>query len=250
MRTAKGLIAGGLLLGLVVGACGSSSGQNPIGPGGGSNPVASDRGSSLTAGLSSNLDSLTSYQFTESVAGSATGGQATAGTTIAPTAAPSAPAELVIRGTVVNKPTKSLWVSVAGAQYILVGSQAWTSFDNITWTAIDPSAVSLIDFLPGKNYATWFDNYAADFTPKGDESKNGVACIHYTGDRSLLSLYLATGSVAANLQADVWVARDGNYPVSGVYGLPGLFGYSFDITNVNDASNSVTPPTDVIALPT
>jgi hypothetical protein len=44
--------------------------------------------------------------------------------------------------------------------------------------------------------------------------------------------------------------------VSGIYGFfatsggeGGSFGYSFDVTHINDASNVVTPPTNVIALP-
>jgi hypothetical protein len=63
--------------------------------------------------------------------------------------------------------------------------------------------------------------------------------------------------VSTSFQADLWVAKDGNYPVSGIYGFaassPGQgasFGYSFDITNINDASNIVTAPTDVVAIPT
>jgi hypothetical protein len=44
--------------------------------------------------------------------------------------------------------------------------------------------------------------------------------------------------------------------MSGIYGFfatsggeGGSFGYSFDVTHINDASNVVTPPTNVIALP-
>jgi hypothetical protein len=242
MRKTRGLIAVSLLIGLLAGCSGSSSGQNPLGSGG-TDLAATDGGRSLASGLANNLDSLTSYRFTASTSGSAAGGQTT------PSSAATA-ATFLITGTVVNKPLRAWWISASGAQFILVGSQAWTSFDNTTWTVIDPNAAGLADFLPANNYPTWFDANAPDFKALGEESKNGVLCVHYKGDGSLTSLYAATGSPAAGLQDDLWIARDGNYPISGAYGLPGLFGYRFDITNVNDASNIVTPPTDVIALPT
>jgi hypothetical protein len=242
MSTARGLFAVSLLIALVAGCSGSSSGQNPIGPGR-TDLAATSGGRSLASGLANNLDSLTSYRFTASTSGSTAGGQA------APSSAATA-ATFLITGTVINKPLRALWITASGAQFILVGSQAWTSFDNTTWTVIDPNAAGLAEFLPTNNYPTWFDANAPDFKALGDESKNGVPCVHYKGSGSLLSLYGATGSPSAGLQDDLWIAKDGNYPVSGAYGLPGYFGYSFDVTNVNDASNIVTPPTDVIALPT
>ena len=246
---ARGRFSVALAVGLAVTACaGSSQGQNPSGQSGtngsGGNNGAS---SSLVAGLSSNLDSLTSYQFTESMAGSSTGSQAT----------PSAATAVRISGIVVNSPTRSLSMNASGAEYILVGNQAWASNDlGVSWTAMDPTDTSLTELLPGKNYQTWFDAYATGFKVQGDETKNGVACVHYKGDASLGSLYGVSAS--AGFQADLWVAKDGNYPVSGAYDFTatssgesgsGSFGYSFDITNVNDGSNRVTPPTNVVAIP-
>jgi hypothetical protein len=63
--------------------------------------------------------------------------------------------------------------------------------------------------------------------------------------------------VNVNVTADLWVAKDGNYPVSGSYGISGSaggnmggLGFSFDITHVNDASaNAITAPTNVMAIP-
>ena len=144
-----------------------------------------------------------------------------------------------------------------GVQYILVGSQAWSSYDAVTWTAMDPNDSSLTDLLPGASYVTWFDAYSTGFKVVGEEPRNGVQCIHFEGDSSLGGLYGGITGVAAGFQADLWVAKDGNYPVSGVYGFlttsggqAGSFGYSFDITHVNDGSNRVTPPANVVAIPT
>ena len=250
MRSARGFAGVILAIGLLVAACGASSaGQNPSGLGSGTNPVATGSGGGLAPGLASNLDALTSYQFTESMAdqGSAGSGQPV----------PSADGEVGISGTVVNRPTRSLSISAGGALYVIVGSQAWTSLDGTSWTAMDPTTSTLTDFLPAGFYATWFDAYAAGFKVAGDESKNGVQCVHYKGDSSLGSLYQGAAGASASFQADLWVAKDGNYPVSGVYGFSASsgsqgagFGYSFDITHVNDPSNTVAPPTDVLAIPT
>ena len=243
----RGLAAITLAIGLVVAACSSSSPvPNPLNPGGGNNGGNNAGGNSLLAGLSSNLDSLTSYQFTESIAGSSAGGRAT----------PAVAAAVQISGIVVNSPTPSLSMNTSGVEYILVGNQAWASNDvGVSWTAMDPTDTSLTDLLPGKNYQTWFDADAAGFKVQGDETKNGVACVHYKGDASLGSLYGVGAS--AGFQADLWVAKDGNYPVSGAYGFTATssgegvsFGYSFDITRINDGSNRVTPPTNVVPIPT
>ena len=245
----RGLVAIGLAIGVVVAGCSNSSSVlNPLGSGAGNNPGGNNGGgSSLVAGLSGNLDTLTSYQFTESMAGSSSDAQAT----------PASTSAVVISGTVINKPTKSLSINAYGTQYILVGSQAWTSYDSgATWTSIDPTDASLTGLLPDKNYATWFDAYSTNFKVAGDESKNGVQCTHYKGDSSLGSLYQGLSGVSANFQADLWVAKDGNYPVSGVYGFSassggetGGFGYSFDVTHINDGSNQVAPPTNVVPIP-
>ncbi len=245
-RSSRGLVAMGIAIGLVVGACGSSSsGRSPVSSGA-ANP-ATTGGGALVSGLSSNLDSLTSYRFTESLAGASGPGEAT----------PVASATVSIDGVVVNKPARSLSLTAFGVKYVLVGSEAWTSFDGTTWTSMDPTDSSLTELLPGKNYEVWFDANAADFKEAGDESKNGIQCVHYKGDSSLGSLYQGVTGNPAGFHAELWVAMDGDYPVSGIYGFSatsggggGSFGYSFDITNVNGASNAVAAPTNVVAIPT
>ncbi len=244
------LVAIGLAVGLVAAACGSST-SVPNLPGNLPGTTAGNGGtggSSLISGLSSNLDTLTSCQFTESVSGSQTGGAAT----------PADTGSLQITGTVINTPTKSMSLNAYGAQYVVIGTQGWTSGDNgSTWMATGATSATLTSLLPNNYYGTWFDTNATNFKVQGDETKNGVQCVHYKGDSSLGSVYSAIAGVSANFQADLWVAKDGNYPVSGIYGFSassggqaGSFGFSFDITHINDASNKVTQPANVVAVPT
>jgi hypothetical protein len=251
-RSSRGLVALGFALALVAGACGSSSATtNPLGglpggvPGGGGGG-GSGGGTSLTAGLSSGLDQLNSYKFTWTYSGSSTGTQAS----------PGESGSFATTGVVVNKPAKAIFVDSFGIQHIQIGTQSWTSADSgVTWM-VDSSPTDLSSMLPNKYYASMFDTNATGFKAAGDESKNGVQCVHFKGDTSLGALYQGISGVSASFQADLWVAKDGNYPVSGVYGITassggqgGAFGYSFDITNINDSSNQVSAPTNVVAVP-
>lgn len=56
-----------------------------------------------------------------------------------------------------------------------------------------------------------------------------------------------------NFRAELWVAKDGEYPVSGFFGFDvpgqGSYGYRFDITHVNDPANIITAPTDIVPTP-
>jgi hypothetical protein len=248
-RTIRSLVALGLAAGLIVAACGSSAATlnlSNLGLPGASTGAngGNGGGSSLTSGLSANLDKLTSYKFTESIAG------ASSTETAADTGS------FLISGTVINQPTKAMLINDLGIQFIVIGAQGWTSLDGTTWMTTDPTSSSLTDLLPGNDYAQWFDTYSTGFTVAGDETKNGVQCVHYKGNNSLGGILSGVSGVSANFQADLWVAKDGNYPVSGVFGYTasaggqsGSFGYSFDVTNVNDPSNSVTAPTNVMAVP-
>lgn len=248
----RGRVAIALAIGLAVVACGSSSpSAKPSGMGGVGNAGSSGSGTSLAAGLSSNLNKLDSYQFFESMPTSSTGSSASG------SASPGGTDQLSISGTVVNKPVRSIYVNGRPAQFIVIGDQAWRSLDGNTWTAGDPVDPFLTDLLPGHDYVTWFDAKASYFRVVGEEKKNGVDCIRYKGDPSLGGLYAGAAATSANFGADLWIAKSGDYPVSGVYGFTdtagdqgGSWGFSFDITHANDPANMVLAPTNVIPVPT
>jgi hypothetical protein len=234
-----------------VAACGSTPSATPSSPAASGNVPGSSAAGLLATGLSANLDKLDSYQFYESMPTSTTGAGASSG------ASSSSSAPLVVNGTVINRPVKSIYVNGRPAQFIVVGSQAWRSIDGNTWIAGDPLDTFLTDLLPGHDYGTWFDAKATFFRAVGDEQKNGVDCIHYQGDPSLGSLYGGAGGSSAGFRADLWIAATGDYPVSGVYGFTdptgsqgGSWGFTFDVSHANDPANVVLAPANVVAIPT
>ena len=201
-------------------------------------------GTSLTSGLSANLDKLNSYKFSWTFSGLSTGTQASPG---------DSGATFGITGVVVNQPAKAVFVDYFGIQHIQIGTQTWISTDSGATWMVDTSTTDLSSMLPTEEYASMFDTNSTGFKVAGDETKNGVQCVHFKGDSSLGAAYQAIAGVSASFQADLWVAKDGNYPVSGVYGIAassggqgGAFSYSFDITNINDSANTITAPTNVV----
>jgi outer membrane lipoprotein-sorting protein len=244
-RTIRGLLALGLVVGLAAAACSAKSAASgvPVVPG-----VNAGGTGSLASGLSGNLATLDSYQFSWSFSSASS------------TATSASTGSFKTSGIVINKPTKAYKIDNLGMlQVIVIGDKGWMSYDNgSTWTpdtTYTSGSSSLDSLLPDSLYGTNFDSNAAEFTVAGSENKNGIDCVHYTGSSSLGALGALAG-VNATFKSDLWVAKSGNYPVSGFYGWTaasggeaGSWGYQFDVTNVNDSANKVDPPTNVQALP-
>jgi hypothetical protein len=243
-RAARRFAGAALAILLVAVACGSPAAPAPstvpdaIGSG-------LDSGGTLNTGLASGLARLTSYKFSESNVGAPGGSQA------------SASGSYSLTGIVVNSPVISIWIREPGAQFKMIGTAAWTSVDGAQWATADSGDLSLADLLPAGEYVTWFDAKASYFTAVGDETKNGIPCIHYQGNSALGSIYVGVNGGRSAFRADVWIAKDGNYPVSGVFGLSAAatgsassWGFAFDITDVNSDANAVTAPINVVAFPT
>jgi hypothetical protein len=246
VKQGRGLVVLVATLAIAVAACGGSTGtsqpngtgNNPTGTGSTANPDATG---GLAAGLYANLDALDSYQFSWSASTSESGASATsAGST---------------SGVVINKPTKSYSVNYFGALFIQVGDQQWLSADGGATWMVNPSPTAASAWMPSGLYDTWFDTNSGDFNQVGtSENKNGVDCLHFQGGTALSALY---GGVSGGVHSDLWIAKAGNYPVSGLFsytisagGSSGSFSYAFDITHVNDAANKVAAPSNVIVLPT
>jgi hypothetical protein len=244
VKQGRGLLVVVALLAVAVAACSSGnpakSGNNATGNNGTSQPGGG--GSGLGSGLSGNLDKLDSYKFTWAIAGAdASATSSSVGT---------------ISGTVINKPTKSSSVNDFGVLFVTIGTDQWMSPDNGTTWIVNSDPTSLDSMLPTSDYAAYFDAYATTYKQIGIEKKNGVNAVHFQGDLGSLSGLLGQFGGVANMKADLWIAQDGNYPVSGTFSYAfavgtsgGSFSYSFDITNVNDAANKVEKPTNVTEIP-
>ena len=249
VKQGRGLLVVVALLAVAVAACSSgspaNSGNNATGNNGTGNNGTSQPGgggSGLASGLSANLNKLDSYKFTWTIAG------ADASATSSSVGA--------ITGTVINKPTKASSVSDFGVLFITIGADQWMSADNGTTWMVNPSPQSLDTLLPTGDYTSYFDAYATTYKQVGVEKKNGVNAVHFQGDLGSLSGLLGQFGGVANMKADLWIAQDGNYPVSGTFSYAfavgtsgGSFSYSFDITNVNDAANKVEKPTNITEIP-
>ena len=244
VKQGRGLLVVVALLAVAVAACSSgnsaNTGTNATGNNGTTQPGGG--GSGLASGLSANLDKLDSYKFTWTIAG------ADASATSSSVGA--------ITGTVINKPTKSSSVNDFGVQFVTIGTDQWMSADDGTTWMVNPDPTSLDTLLPTGDYTSYFDAYATTYKQVAVETKNGVKAVHFQGDLGSLAGLLGQFGGVANMKADLWIAQDGNYPVSGTFSYAfavgtsgGSFSYSFDITNVNDASNKVEKPTNITEVP-
>jgi hypothetical protein len=153
-----------------------------------------------------------------------------------------------ITGTVTTNP-KAAQMSLMGMQIIEVNGKSWVNLGSAWTESTDSSSTSLADsFSPEKMFGSTLSGpAAAGYKAVGEEQKNGVTALHYTADASLLGTYASLFGVdaGATWSADVWVAKDGGYPVSmSVLASGGTekFEMTFDITDINNPSNKVESP--------
>lgn len=247
-------------LAVALGACGSSSGTPTPSGGPGTNEPGTSSQPSGPAGAARALGNLTSYKFTMTIAGGSLG-DLIAGLPDA-TEGPFS-----VSGTVINKPEKAADVtvaglvhviSVAGFDYLDVGLTGQFTKSKSGGTS-EPSGgggsgvggPSLADSLSPAAVCSSVD-LSSGFENVGSEKKNGVESDHYQATPSSLAQYASTlGITDANWTGDVWIARDGGYPVSfSIVAKDGatnavVYQVAFDLSHINDSANSVTAPENV-----
>ena len=221
-----------------VGSTGPSASAGPTGQ------------SDAIGGAASKLADISSYRFRIAVSGKSLG-VGSGGT-------------IVMTGTVILKPTRALHFELSGVtpgssagsmSMTLVGDQAWLDLGTGRPMEVPADQMSSMSstfdsFRPETLFGSTFNNYGTDFHAVGTETKNGVACTHYQADQKVLATFATVYGVQGTWSADVWLARDGGYPVStvvsgkaaGASASGGDFLLSMDITNIDDASNTVSPP--------
>jgi hypothetical protein len=153
-----------------------------------------------------------------------------------------------ITGTVTTNP-KAAQMSLMGMEIIEVGGKSWVKFGD-TWTAgTDDNTTSLADsFAPEKMFGSILSgSVASGYHAVGDEQKNGLSAVHYQADADAIADYAELFGVEGNASwsSDVWIAKDGGYPVSMsviATGGTAAFEMSFDISNINDPSIKIESP--------
>lgn len=153
-----------------------------------------------------------------------------------------------ITGTVTTNP-KAAQMSMMGMEIVEVDGKTWVKLGTDWTESTDSSTSSLADsFSPEKMFgSTLSGSAAAGYKAVGEEPKNGVAAVHYTADATVLGTYGSLFGVEGNAtwSADVWVAKDGGYPVSmSVLATGGTeeFKMIFDVTDINSPSNKIVSP--------
>ena len=218
-------------------------------------PAVADLSTALTA-----LEGVTSFKFTMTEAGGSLGDTLSM-LPISQTGIPS----FNMSGTLILKPAKAGDVTVKDTLHVIsVGGFDYA--DNGlsgAFTKNESASPSLIDSLsPIAVYSSVFGSsfdFAGGFANKGSEKKDDVDTDRYqttdAGNAALAELGSVAGLGEATWTGQIWIAKQGGYPVSMTITASSLvtptsdasviYTRSFDITKVNDAGNKVTAPTNV-----
>jgi hypothetical protein len=266
---------------VVLSACSGGSATPtpaPTGTGAASQPSATSQPSPTAAGLAGAAAALagrTSYRFTLIVEGGSIGDTLSM---LSDESSDSAVYEL--KGTIVNKPEKAADVivtgmvhviSIGGSDYVdkavdgkLTGeftkhdlSQPTSGSSDEPGSSSSPGLQrSLAESLSPLYFYSAFD-FTKGFDKQESVTVSGVETDHYvandTGQAALDELGSVAGISDANWTGDLWIAKDGGYPVKmvivGKAGPAGsqtvVFQRQLTITNVDDPENKVTAPTNV-----
>jgi hypothetical protein len=275
------------VMAVVLSACSGGSATPtpaPTGTGAAGQPIATSQPSPTAAGLAGAAAALagrTSYRFTLIVEGGSLGDTLSM---LTDESADSAVYEL--KGTIVNKPAKAAdaivtgmvhVISVDGSDYVdkavdgkLTGE--FTKYDlsgpssgssdqpspspSPSSNASPSPQPSLADSLSPLYFYRAFD-FTKGFDKQESVTVSGVETDHYvandTGQATLGELGSVAGISDANWTGELWIAKEGGYPVKmvivGKAGPAGsqtvVFQRQLTITNVDDPENKVTAPTNV-----
>jgi hypothetical protein len=242
------LAAIGIAFVLVAGACGSSATTNA--------PAASSRASvtptpaasgsaassgapsaaeptpiPVTADVLAQLEGLTSYKFKFTLKGGS----------YASSVGPAG-----VAGTVVNSPSFAVQFTYADLEIIQTQDKIWTR-NGAGWDASPFGKTTYDSYGPAILLSHYFPaSVAAYYSPVGDTAINGVLVTHYQAAPSILNSMAAYWGVkpGATLAGDIWLAKEGSYPVRWKVTGTGTDDFQFlvDITNANDPANVIHLP--------
>jgi hypothetical protein len=217
-------------------------------------------GGTTLGGAANALASLTSYKFRMTQAGT------DSVNTLADLTgnASSSNGAVTFSGTVILKPDQATEVTTTGLHIISVGGFDYMDVGNLGSFAkmggdspgaspsfgASPSSGSISDpFTPAQVYSKI---RVSGYSNVGSDTKNGVPSDHYqAGASALAELGSVSGVRGATWSADIWIAKDGGYPVSLAIvatAKDGTIPYetTFDLSSINDAANKVIAPENVV----
>jgi hypothetical protein len=156
-----------------------------------------------------------------------------------------------VNGTYILKPAMAADITVVGLLHaISVGGNDYQDVGLTgSFTEGESTGQSLADELSPVAIYSAFDFSGYNFV--ASESKDGVDADHYrAGDSALAELASVSGVASATWTADVWIAHAGGYPVAlSIVATASdksiAFERTFDLTDVDSASNKVTAPTNI-----
>jgi hypothetical protein len=254
-RRGRGLLILAAVAAISLSACGGGSQTSaPSGPAGSSasaQPSASSQTTDTSAaldGATTALSNLTSYKFTMTVVG---GDLSDTLSTL-----PNAPGSGVFKvsGTYILAPDAAADITVAGAlQEISVGGNDYQDAGlQGSFVQSATGATTLVDQLaPNAIYAAF--DFTTGFSLVPSQPTDPLGSDHYqAGDAALTEFASVAGVQNANWTANVWIDRSGGYPVKiSIVGTTSatdktvLYERTFELSDVNAATNKVTAPTNI-----
>lgn len=259
-RHVRGLLILTAVAAIALAGCGGSTKTVvPSGPTGGSpmttpdttqpSPVdqPTDSASSLDGGAAA-LSNLTSFKFKMTVVG----GDLSDNTL---SSLPNAPTDGVFKvsGTYILVPDTAADITVAGCLHEISvgGSDYQDPGAQGSFTQSDTPSPLVDQLSPSAVYSAF--DFTTGFALVASGSTDPAGTDHYqAGDAALVEFASVSGVQDASWTADVWVARDGGYPVrisivatTSATNKTVVYERSFDLTDVNAATNKVTAPTNV-----
>lgn len=253
-RTGRGLLILTAAVAIAVSGCGSAtSTATPTAASSSpsSQPSASQQPTDNSAGLdgaAAALANLTSYKFKLTVVG---GDLSDTLSTL-----PNAPTSGVFKvsGTYLVMPDKAADITVAGTlREISVGGNDYQDVGlSGDYTQSDTGATILVDQVsPAAVYAAF--DFSTGFDLVAAAATDPIGTDHYhAGDSALAEFASVAGVDNASWTADVWISQTGGYPArisivatASPTDKTVVYERTFDVTDVNSASNKVTAPANV-----
>ncbi len=141
--------------------------------------------------------------------------------------------------------------SVVVFRVIEIGPDNWVDSGTGTFAKNSMPSATIDGMMGAFDPGTIFGNASKSddlnaLENKGVESKNGVQAIHLHGDQNT-QVPAGASPIPAGATIDLWVATDGGYLVAlEVVGMAspggGLSNFTIEVSNINDASLTITPP--------